>query len=617
MSFTALKGWNLHTQTFDTIEQLLDPRFNANYGLTRSCNLNQLYNGVAKVFDRQWLTTVMDVIDPHGEANHDQSYVRNLLNLLAGDERLHTLTLACMYIEHHEEYDDEEDHYNISETKFRVYSNLFSFHSYSWGHYHVNIDLDELTYQEAVNKIVEFFANKEGHFDPSQTSDYLLDPSQLPVATSQAQFIWGYHFGRLQYAMYYDFEGVLSRADRSVSLSSLAVEIRPEHRLVIDTVEYMTIKWVVPTQSGDRRMLHRQHSYSTKTNQLIAGVLRQTNELSDNLYGVELEVSTNCSVQQIVDAPEKTYCYVKQDSSISGSQRNMFEIVTVPATMKVHVKSLAQIYEKLGYTNFDVTKGTTNGMHIHIDMAAFHNANGTPDNIHLKNFCWFFLNPVNRKFHQEVSERDDATMLKYAHLPKYHHYTLPSLFRSTLDYAAHPFRGILHFKHDRDSSRCITLEVRMFKGIPSLANNIKNLEFVDSVFDFTRKACYQSNNLSNYLSYLDCTQSNRYSTLKEFISRIDSNDFKEAASLTGMMFGQTDPEKILTIVYKNAIDVTPSVLSTLNSLLNGVKFGLNKNGKLSVIESNRARLYDMDIALQQRLTRFKGGKIKHVSYPNS
>jgi hypothetical protein len=614
MSFTALKGWNYHTETFDTLSDYLNPLKNLNHNLTRHCTVPQLFTGLSKVFSRDFIAEQLKIYCGDG--------LDNLIHALAHDERIPIAYLIGMSFDFREIYDEEEDEYRSDHDNGMIHVNCLydGNRGYSWSIRTIDYSYDDESITDIVNKVASIISSPDFVNPNAWTSldhEYNISALDVPINCTLVHTIWSYHFARTQYRQYFGFEGVLTSADRVVNISTLTQEIRDGHTIEISPGEHNICRWVVPTQSGDRRMLHRLQSYSTKASQLISGVLRSANELSDNLYGIELEVSSNLSIANIVDAPEKTYCFVKQDSSISGSQRNAYEIVSIPATIKVHILSWAQIFSKVGYQHFDVTKNTTNGMHIHVDMNAFNNNGGSPDQLHLKHFCWFLINPVNLKFQVEMSERGTAeSMEKYSKFPKFYHTTLPSCFKNSLDYTAHPFRGIVHFKQDRDTGRFVTLEVRMFKGIPSLGNIVKNLEYVDSVFDFTRKTCFQSNTLSNYLTYLDSTPKNKYTTLKEFLNRIGQQEIKDSASLSQLLWGQDDPQKMLGILLKNKVDVTQSNLPILNSLVPGVKFGLNKQGKVVVIESNRSRLYDLDISLQQRFTRFKGKK-QNVSHPNT
>jgi len=609
MSFTALKGWNFHTETFDTLDQFFNPLINTNHSLARSATLSQLLNGISKVFSREYLAqSIIDNYRTHyGEGTEA---FEEFITALAHDPRIHPLHLASLNAEYGEHYNDDTEEYEPDDN--HVFINFYGIRKQSFDYWNMRVALDfnSLTVAECVEKVINEGVSSSRLINlnalTSGEIDYLFDVTGVPLAATESSKIWGYHFGRITFRQYFNYEGVLTDADRHINLSTLLTEVRPEHAFTHDASDSTMIRWIVPTTTGDRRMLHRLHSYSTKASSLIQGVLRQSNELSDNLYGVELEVSSDLSIPNIVDAPEKTYCFVKQDSSISGSRRNMYEIVSVPATIKVHIKSWAQIFEKVGYGGFDVTKNTNNGMHIHVDMAAFNNNSGSPDNLHLKHFAWFFINPVNFQFQLEVSERTNESMEKYSKLPKFYTTTLPSIFRDTLSYIQRPFRGIVAFKEDPNTGQHVTIECRMFKGIPSLGNMVKNLEYIDSVFDFTRKTCFQSNTLNNYLTYLDNTPSNRYTTLKEFLSRIGQDEIKEGAAIARLLFGQSDPEKMINLLRKNNTTVTN--LNVLNNLLPGVKFGFNKRGELMVIESNRARLYDMDIPLQQKLTRFKGSK---------
>jgi hypothetical protein len=258
-------------------------------------------------------------------------------------------------------------------------------------------------------------------------------------------------------------------------------------------------------------------------------------------------------------------------------------------------------------------------MHVHIDLKAFNGKYGRLDTNHQKQFIWFFTNPVHRDFQVAVSERDPKSADTWMYSPKFpKDWPLPQLYRNLMSYVFPPYRGIINFKQDRNG-QYITLEVRAFKGLVSLATISKNLDFVDSVFHFTSKAFYQSNTIDRYLQYINSLPVNKYSILREFLSRIDTSDFVTRSQLHQLLWGVNNPEKIKYLVEKHhPLPLNPAHLDVLNSLIPNVKFGFSRKNELTVIETNRAALSDLDRGLHEKFARHtkKGGQA-NVSHHGS
>jgi hypothetical protein len=252
-----------------------------------------------------------------------------------------------------------------------------------------------------------------------------------------------------------------------------------------------------------------------------------------------------------------------------------------------------------------VTRNTDNGFHVHVDMNAFKNKDNIADHTHQKQFAWFFCNPLNKDFHLLVSERDASSFQRFTPLPGLDGLSLINGYQHILSYIVPPFRGIVHFKKGKNGNY-ITIEVRLFKGIVSLGSICKNLEYVDSVFHYTQKSNFQTNNISRYLDYLDGTPANQYSTLKEFFKRVELDDIKECSKIRHLLWNCTDPDQVLRKFKLNKIQPTKAHLDVLHSLIKGAKFSINKHGELVVTETNRSRLYDLDLILQSKLNRAKG-----------
>jgi hypothetical protein len=618
--FTAVKGWNLHYESFETKEQFFDPRLNSNYGLYRQCSLKTVIPFFNRMFSRELLSHV--IYEPaveHWGVNH---YIPQLWQAVIADQDIPALAIARFLVDEvpfNEDTGEDEDCLAVTINTMYFYRSSTLESAYKTKYFSLETDEEIIPHILAWIKETWNSAINWNNLNDTQ-KEVVIDPLYVCMPLNNAlRLIFCHHFKETNYRGAYLLEtGVeIARTD----FSSVTVRSIMERRMYpteypeFQNFEIAVKDWphnprlvlLFPRSSTDRSMLYRVHNYTTNVTHLLPGPLREDNELSHNLYGIELEVACSAQPQKIIDATDKLYCALKQDSTISGSKPNKYEIVSTPATPKAHKKAWAQIFSKVGYNEFDVTRNTTNGMHIHVDCAAFNNKDGVPDTIHQRHFAWFFCNPVNKAFHLAVSERDEKSFDGYSALPAFNDsQSLSYLHKNILTYILPPFRGIVHFKQDNQTNQFVTLEVRQFKGIVSLGSICKNIEFVDSVFDFTRKTNFQANTVDNYLDYLRASPINRYVTLKEFLSRIGVEDLTETARLKQLLWGVRDVDKVKCLIDRHGFTITPKHIEIINSLIKGAKFGIGKNGELIVTETNRSRLYDLDLSLQEKLSRSKG-----------
>lgn len=357
-----------------------------------------------------------------------------------------------------------------------------------------------------------------------------------------------------------------------------------------DSSVYFLLKQ--PRSTASRDMLSQVLNYSTNVLDMLPFTIRGSNEQYSPLYGIELEACSDYSPQQIIAAQQELFFIMKQDGSISGEGRHKYEMVTVPCTFKVHKRLWAEFFNKVDYTQFDTSKSTGNGMHIHIDRTAF-KAKG-----HLNRFTWFFSNPANFDFLFEISERPTKNdMTRWAPLPH-----LGLLRKSqAMGRAINTFsnlRGAVHFKQNK------TVEIRMFKGVVSYATIIKNLEFIDSLFHYTLEQSITNITLPKYLAWLTALPKNRYSTLREFIAQFKnlelvmiSNELKE------YLFTESKPEVVLAKLKTAKFKVTNRHLTVLNKERRKRTFILDKEGNLQLAYSNGGKLASLDKSLQAKMTR--------------
>jgi hypothetical protein len=615
--FTALKGWNLHTESYETKELFFDPIRNPNFILNRYCTAKTFFKGMEKMFSRE-LVSSANIAETAG--SYGAGIVVDAVTRLAADDNvpLTALVFSRVKITDYNENTGRRGRYLMVEMQnFQCQSGGMS---PSWAQDYFKVTDSATTVTDAVyTEIVNHIKSKwTQRINPDELTEAQagcqFDALQCAPYSPSLKLVYYYHFNRTNIYTGYkmgetgevDYDGGVYNLGqsqiRAAEAGSYEMHIA---NWASNTYDTPSIYLVTVRDPNDRTYLHKIHNYTSDVTKLLPGPLREEGEECDNLYGIELEVAANIPPNKIIDATTKPYCCAKSDATITGSMGQRYELVSTPATIKAHKKAWAQIFSEVDYKNFDVTRNTDNGFHVHVDMNAFKNKDNIADHTHQKQFAWFFCNPLNKDFHLLVSERDASSFQRFTPLPGFDGQSLIMGYQNILAYIVPPFRGIVHFKKGKNGN-FITIEVRLFKGIVSLGSICKNLEYVDSIFHFTQKSNFQTNNISRYLDYLEGTPANQYSTLKEFFKRVELDDIKECSKIRHLLWNCTDPDQVLRKFKLNKITPSKAHLDVLHSLVKGAKFSINKNGELVVTETNRSRLYDLDLILQAKLNRAKG-----------
>lgn len=359
---------------------------------------------------------------------------------------------------------------------------------------------------------------------------------------------------------------------------------------------FSSLTVTIPITYANRNQLYSIFPYSTDITTIIPGKKKLPTEGTPIHVGVELEVSTDYDVARLIDASTELFFIAKQDSSITGKKLNHMELVTVPASFKYLKKQYAHWFNNLDYRNFDCTTETNNGMHVHVDRQAF------DDDYHIRNFCWFINNPANTPFIVAMSDRGSLEAMRnytpFLQFPS--HSTRTTAFKSChrlLD----GHRGATNLKNGWANAK--TVEVRIFRGIVSYAAIVKNLEFVESLFHFTKSlSSYRELSLACYIKWLFNTPVNRFLILKKFVQSHDLGRFLLVADIKDIIFNETDPEKIAKALMASKLPITSDHITYLNR---GRKrtFTLNKDtGQINVIKTNIFKLADLDIDLAKRIS---------------
>lgn len=362
------------------------------------------------------------------------------------------------------------------------------------------------------------------------------------------------------------------------------------HTLVVGfSGNSVTLKLVPKVNKDNKAYLY--HLFDRKANILdvLPNSLTLPEEHKPRLYGLELELTSDHTIQTLVDAVIEPFFVCKYDGSIRGSKAACYELVTAPMSYKAHKHSWGQFFKKLGYDGFDTSKKTNNGIHIHVDKRAFDGnyrvSQQRPEatNYHLQRFEWMFVNPANYDFILAISEREGKELQApagdggYAHIVRFD------------QFMEHPIRKVAAFNEAPRLVRGVrgavnihpngnTVEIRLFKGIVSEAVIFKNLEFVDSLIEFTRKMPFQHCTLEDYLDWLDRQPKNQYKILRKFLETIKLPAMRETSSLVEKIFLDIDPKNIMKRL-NVGFNVTQRHVDLLNKRFETEMFNF-KDGKI-------------------------------------
>lgn len=361
----------------------------------------------------------------------------------------------------------------------------------------------------------------------------------------------------------------------------------------------------------NRSKLYRVFPYSSNVTQYFTNKRLENTEGEDTapLCGVELEISTNYSVEALIDACDDPFFMIKSDASVRGNKAYPYELVTCPMTFLAQKVYWAQFFDNLDYANFDTSLDTTNGMHIHIDNAAFLNE------LHRKLFLYFWARPQNSEFFLKFSARDLESFRRYSGVPKdiqgdreenlaYN----PEVFLDRLrDDAGRPLRGIV-----TKSKKGGTVEVRLFRGVVSLADMIKNLEMVEAVFLFTKNAAsWKDLELRSFLNFVYGQNVDTWEVLKEYLNTLDLDYCSHFAEIRGLFIGETRIENIAKLVTNSNLKLNDTHITCLN-LYFGRKLFSYTNGEVQVrsFDTRQSAVAKFDTLVSARYNKKK--ELKHT-----
>lgn len=220
-------------------------------------------------------------------------------------------------------------------------------------------------------------------------------------------------------------------------------------------------------------------------------------------FGIELEVEKEGSgdiERDIRSMPDFTYC--KEDGSIEYG----FEVVTHPISYqwilenKRRFDPIFRLGKEGRYTSHS---NNTCGMHVHLSKRCF----GT---YHLYRFLKFFYD-MDTRFIVAISQRGDSdNMEEYCRT----HKERSSMSLAREKQGGDRFTAVnLQNKH--------TIEVRIFKGTLKKEAFFKNIEFLQSVYLFTKEHKSKQITTKEYLKYVK----KNYKKYKNLYSFLKSRHF--------------------------------------------------------------------------------------------
>jgi hypothetical protein len=250
------------------------------------------------------------------------------------------------------------------------------------------------------------------------------------------------------------------------------------------------------------------HSYSYKPRSIFfrgKGEQNINNKVTP-YYGIELEIERNTDEENICSRDElaEELTFQKFDKDLAyckfdGSLNDGLEIVTHPMSFR-YIKEREEMFKNalthIGTQGFVSHVANTCGMHIHISKDTF-------TTWHIFRFLKFFVD--NKEFIFKISQRKRAQFEEWSNIEEMNAESLMILAKNKDGNYSRRVAVNLH------NSR--TVEIRIFRGNLNPERFLKNIEFVDALFCYTRD-CSEIT-LKGFGEYIK--ESGQYNNLKSFI----------------------------------------------------------------------------------------------------
>ena len=274
----------------------------------------------------------------------------------------------------------------------------------------------------------------------------------------------------------------------------------------------------------DDRILHSYHYDGNETDYDMS-YLTDKNRTDNPLLGVEAEMDEGGTdedvIEEIKSALGSEHCVACED----GSLRNGFELISCPATLSHHKKTLdwAAAFDKALHYDYRAHDAETCGLHVHVDRDFFRNGVLTTDEVEgamfvvLKNNVdW--LKRFSRRFNYhycEINGDDDGQVVKdYA---KYHEKWTHKAMKEKRDrYQAINF------------SRSDTIEFRIFRGTLNIKTFYATLQLVDLFARLVKKCATVGGAMNINLDiFVEEAENRNYKEFVEYCKQIGIVDNTE------------------------------------------------------------------------------------------
>lgn len=226
--------------------------------------------------------------------------------------------------------------------------------------------------------------------------------------------------------------------------------------------------------------------------------------------GVELELENRTSKNLLRTWKLlKDHAIIKRDGSVSEG----IEICTAPATISIHKESFKEFFSEV--KDLKLLAKANCGMHVHVDRA-------TLTELQIGKMLSFMYNKENRAFLNKIAGRKDNNYCslsgeKTVTTGIYYDQNVAGNYRQKLrrNAGGGRYTGI-------NLTNNATIEFRIFASTVSYEEFSKNLEFVQSLVDFTKPGAVNVKTLKDFQSkdvYMNFVKENRkiYPNLFQFL----------------------------------------------------------------------------------------------------
>lgn len=220
--------------------------------------------------------------------------------------------------------------------------------------------------------------------------------------------------------------------------------------------------------------------------------------------GIEIEIECGTTEhERLRKTLSNKHWYFKHD----GSLQQGFEIVTYPMTfdyIRANKEVFDTLFDKLKNNNCAADATDTCGMHIHVSKRAI-------DKLHLWKMLQFFKR--FKKFVLAISQRDKEFIERWATLKKINKRNISQMAKSKSFHDGSRREKYVAINLTKGE----TIEFRIFHGTIKPEVFKKNLEFVESLIEWSRYQPAMKITLTSYFNYLKQNQM-KYANLVEFIA---------------------------------------------------------------------------------------------------